>query len=123
MARSLGFLYVIDEKNMEWGVEVFYRGICKKRGRTSGVFVVSLWCYAWLAWYLNSHIFDAKKYATVSTFILNGSSLFSTSVCKSCSLYQITARLSYLPVAPAREPTEWAVGSDCNGLIAYAISE
>ncbi len=32
--------------------------------------MVSLWCYAWLAWYLNSHNLSAGRYATFYKFIL-----------------------------------------------------
>jgi hypothetical protein len=49
---------------------VFYRGFLRKAGCRTWCFDGELWCYAWLAWYLNSHNLSAEKYATFFKFIL-----------------------------------------------------
>jgi hypothetical protein len=44
-------------------------GFLAETGATTWCFGGHLWCYAWLVWYLNSHIFRLEKCATDSGFI------------------------------------------------------
>ncbi len=43
----------------------FFDGVGENVVAKRGVFAVDLWCYAWLAWYLNGHILAAEKYVTI----------------------------------------------------------